>query len=348
MKTRIGKLGFMLLAAGFIVSLANETALAKYPKTEIFVIGDSLSDPGNLYVLTHGLLPPSPPYSESYSNDMAWTEYLSAEKGLRVDSRAHGGALSGVFALGGVFGNVSNFNTVQYSPYFPGLPGVSEEIDGLLEDYPGGLNPRAIYVVWSGANDFFLGLTLAVILDDPTKLTDTLQQTVANTAEAVCRLGAAGARHFAVGNIPDIGLTPFVKDMGTPAQAQFSYIIGLINDGLAQALNSLPAECADTLVILDSYEILHAVTEDPDFFGLENVTEACLVDSIPCSNPDAYLFWDSVHPTTAGQKIFAEEFQAELRGAFCGSGELPPGLKLRGKPMAAPPDDWRGLCYGAE
>jgi outer membrane lipase/esterase len=323
-----GKLGFVLLAAGFIVFLTIGTGLAEHPKNEVIVIGDSLSDPGNLYSLTGELLPPSPPYAQRYSNGPVWTEYFSVDMGIPVDSRAYGGALSGVFQIGTP---VSNFNSVQY-PVF-GLPGVSEEIDALLEEYPQGLNPKALYVVWAGANDFFLGLTLMQMQNNDAEiLNGVLTQTITNITGSVCRLSAAGAKHFAVGNLPDIGLTPFAKEMGPESQALFSFVIASFNESLEQALTDLPSGCAKTMVILDSYQILHDIADDPEFFGLDNVEEACLTQPegpgaaySTCDKPDEYLFWDSVHPTTAGQEILAEEFRAVI----CGTGKLSTDLKCR-------------------
>jgi len=58
---------------------------------------------------------------------------------------------------------ISNFNDIQFG--FQGLPGVSEEVDGLLDDFPKGLNSHALYVVWAGPNDFFLGLSQPGMLE---------------------------------------------------------------------------------------------------------------------------------------------------------------------------------------
>jgi outer membrane lipase/esterase len=326
-----------IMAAGLFIGMASEGAWAKNPKNVIFVIGDSLSDPGNLFALT-GFWPPSPPYAQRNCNGPVWTEYLSADLSIPVDSRAFGGALSGVFLLEGV--PVSNFNSVQNPPAIPGLPGVSEEIDALLAEYPEGLNPSALYVIWAGPNDFFLGLVQQGMMEQ------ILAKTVENIADSVCKLGTAGARHFAVGNMSDIALTPFARDLGPDAQALFSQTIAQFNAGLEQALANLPVSCAETMEILDTARILQDISEDPEAFTLTNVTDACLtfpvgLPPVVCANPDEYLFWDSVHPTTAVQAIFADKF----RSAFCGTGEATPGL--RGRPAGMPPAAWRGVCYGS-
>ena len=63
-----------LTTALVVLMLCCGTALAQNPKLEVFVLGDSLSDPGNLYV-NYGW-PPSPPYAGAFSNGPVWTEYF--------------------------------------------------------------------------------------------------------------------------------------------------------------------------------------------------------------------------------------------------------------------------------
>ncbi len=327
------------MAAGLMVLLASGTGLARKPEAEVFVIGDSLSDPGNLFDLT--VFWPPTPYAQRYSNGPVWTEYFSTDLDVPVDSRAYGGALSGVFQLGEDYGDVSNFNNVQYDFFGMPLPGVAEEVDGLIKDFPGRLNPRALYMIWAGANDFFLALEYY-----PDKLDDILfGETIPNIAGSVCKLSAAGARHFAVGNMPDIVSTPEGQALPEYLQTQLTFIIEYFNAALEDTLTHLPPGCeTETMVILDTYQIMQAITDNPGLYELENATDACLTSTGVCFNPGQYLFWDSVHPTTAGHAIFAEEFRAELRTAYCGAGLDKPGL--RGKPIGAPPAYWRNLCSG--
>ena len=69
-------------------------------------------------------------------------------------------------------------------------------------------------------------------------------------------------------------------------------------------LASLPSGVgyADTFTLLDQIE------SDPGKFGFMNVKDPCLSGTSVCSNPDQYLFWDGVHPTTAADAFLAEEF----------------------------------------
>jgi hypothetical protein len=98
-----------------------------------------------------------------------WVEYLSDELEVGLDSRAYGGAFTGVIQLDvspGVIVPFSNLKSIQNPPGIPGLPGVQEEVDSLLADHPRGPE-RACPVRGVGwnVNDFFLGLNGPVLLD---------------------------------------------------------------------------------------------------------------------------------------------------------------------------------------
>jgi len=328
---RCGRLAALVLA---LCALGN-VAWAN-PRNEVYVFGDSLSDPHNLYDLT-GFWPPSPPNSGNYSNGPVWTEYFSWDLDAPVDSRAVGGAFTGPIALPvapGFTMAVSNLNSLQNPPFIPNLPGLKEQVDAFLTEHPAGLNPDALYVVWAGANDFFLALSRPEL--GPQILTGAIQ----NLAATVCRLGTAGARHFAVGTLPDIGVTPFARSMGEAVSEAISAQIVRFNAGLVATLEGLPQGCAETLVVFDAYRYLNAIVAHPEAYGLQQVTEPCVFLG-PAQDCSGFLFWDPVHPSTAGHAVLADL----MREDFCGTADAGPGL--RGRTGNQPPPLWRGACYGA-
>lgn len=202
------------------------------------------------------------------------------------------------------------------------MPGVKEDVEELLADYSDSLNPDALYVIWAGANDVFLYLDLVGQTGDPSLFDWILTGAVQNIAKTLCTLSAAGARHFAVVNLPDIGLTPFGTSQGQPKASLLTLASTTFNEGLAAALDALPcADKVDTLVILDVFTFLGDVVDHPKDYGLKNVKAPCLTvlddgSYKVCARPDRYLFWDEVHPTTAGHALVAQHFVTELCG--CG------------------------------
>ena len=90
----------------------------------------------------------------------------------------------------------------------------------MLARNPAGLNPNALYVVWAGSNDFFAAL------QNPDLSFSILTAGPYNVANAVCDLSDAGAKHFIVANLPDIGRTPLatpaISEVLTLLSAQFN------------------------------------------------------------------------------------------------------------------------------
>jgi phospholipase/lecithinase/hemolysin len=269
-----------------------------------------------------------------------WTKYFEEKLGVEVDSLAYGGAMTGEYPS--PIGPVSNYNSFAYG--LGPLPGVQYEVNLLLaEDQH--LNPQALYVIWAGANDFFLGLDLQNL--NFASLDSILAQALKNIADTVCELGKAGARHFAVANLPDIGLSPFATIQGPEASQWISLKTAQFNRDLRKTLAALPKGCAKTVVILDTFRFLRQIVRHPEAYGLENVTEPCLTwtDSVPsiCAEPDKYLFWDTAHPTTAAHALLADRFVAE----FCGCNLRYQFWGRHGHWGVKPPSVWRHICYGA-
>ncbi len=281
MKVAVKSAVFALLILGGVSAMPS--ARAADTPSAINTFGDSLSDVGNLYDLSGGTIPNADDYFEGrFSNGPVWVEYLAASYGLSVapsrtggDNYAFGGASTGQALL---------------------PPGINRQVSAFTATSPPA-SASALFVVWGGANDYLGGATLAATV-------------VNNLASAISTLYADGARHFLVPNLADLGRAP--STMGTPEAAQLTALTLQHNALLASTLGLLSqANPGIETTLLDVYTLFEQAVANPSSFGFTNVTDACL-DNLACTDPDQYLFWDGLHPTTAGHQFLADFAVAAL------------------------------------
>jgi phospholipase/lecithinase/hemolysin len=111
-------------------------------------------------------------------------------------------------------------------------------------------------------------------------------------------LYAAGARRFLVVNVPDVGSTPLVQGFGATAASNATSLSGGFNIALDSTLNSFTISNPNAKVFkADFYGTLVKIKATPSIFGVSNIKDACQIGGSICSSPDAYLYWDSFHPT---------------------------------------------------
>ncbi|MGB3205148.1 MAG: SGNH/GDSL hydrolase family protein [Crinalium sp.] len=283
----------LIATAGTAISLtaflANMTINA-YPAkavaqnfNEIYVFGDSLSDIGNMSQATQGYSPPSPLYYKGrYSNGLVWVDYLASKLKLTLNKKnnfAYGGATTG--------------NSTQ-TPL-----GLLTQIKRFRSNHSSA-NPKALYIIWAGANDYFRGAS-----DSTTPIN--------NLTLAVKSLSAAGAKNIAVVNLPDLGNLPGTRN------SQYSALLTDVtkkhNSGLVKSLTDLRQQLRSDINIkyIDVNSLYKQAISNPKKFGFKNVTQSCISRSRICANPNEYLFWDGVHPTTSAHKILVESAFYELK-----------------------------------
>ncbi len=267
------KAPFFALLSVVILAMTSLAGASAY--SAVIVYGDSLSDIGNIYAITGHTIPPSPPYYNGrFSNGPLAVEYLANTLHSPLLDFAWGGATTGI-------GDSGDGGT-QTTPGFAGLPGMLVQVAGSLGTIAP-LAPTSLFVVWGGPDDFITGGSVSVGVTDMLTIVGALQ--------------SVGATHILVPGMPDLGLTPAYY--GDPAASAFSLSFDL----------ALQASLPTGVTYFDTYGFMHQVVANPGAYGFTNVTDPCLVGITPCSNPDQYLFWDDLHPTTAAGAILAGQFQ---------------------------------------
>ncbi len=265
----------------------------RYGFNQVVVFGDSLSDTGNMYRLTDGLIPPQPPYYEGrFSNGPVWIEYFSrADKPNQqtVINLAHGGARTG-------------YDNAFDTPPVVEFPGMLDQVTAYVAQLEGeSADPDALYILWAGSNDL---LTPAAGLTPEAAVV----QAVSNLVQAVAVLQQHGARRIVVSSVPNLGITPLGRLTGLGPE------LTALSEGLNTTLQSTMHQIDDHILYVDIAAFMEDVINNPEEFELTNVTEACL--NAPggfCGDTDAYLFWDELHPTTRGHRILGKIFKRCVR-----------------------------------
>ncbi|MEZ5566324.1 MAG: SGNH/GDSL hydrolase family protein [Gammaproteobacteria bacterium] len=255
----------------------------------MYVFGDSLSDTGNVNIVTGGV--PLPPYATGhFSNGPVWVETLAANLGLSASPGLAGGTN---WAFGGA---------PTGSPFTAAVPTMTQQVSTYYLPSAGGVaDPNALYVVWGGGNDIRTG--------DPSVLT----YSVPNISSIISTLAAAGATNFLVPNLPNIGLTPEAQAAGPAAVAGATFLSTSFNAQLAVATAGLRTSLGINITDVDVFSFLNNVIGNPSLFGLTNTTDRCFSGATGvggpgtvCANPDEYLFWDGIHPTAAAHAALGD------------------------------------------
>ncbi|MBW4490002.1 MAG: SGNH/GDSL hydrolase family protein [Trichocoleus desertorum ATA4-8-CV12] len=307
MKSVLTGIAGVAIAVGSLALVSQPSTAATLSFNQVYFFGDSLSDPGNAYRASGGLVPPSPPYAQRFSNGPVWAEYLAGQLGLSplpsTQLSAQNPPIQGAnFAFGGATSGTAN--TV-----FPLFPALQQQIAQFLS-LPLPANPNALFVLWAGANDYLPTQSAFQPFNDP-------NPSVTNLTTAVTALEGAGARSILVLNLPDLGTLPLTRT--TPDAQRLNNLSQAHNNLLFQEIGNLersPGFDAN-IIPLDVNALFQQVISQPSQFGFTNVTEPCFNQqpfSI-CSNPNEYLFWDSIHPTTAAHQAISNLALTTLRSS---------------------------------
>jgi phospholipase/lecithinase/hemolysin len=297
-----------LCLAAFAISLGVACTPASAAYTSIFAFGDSLSDAGNLFSESAGMIPLAPYADGHFSNGPTWVEDLSQMLGLGPMKPFLTSNDGTNYAFGGAQTGPTDIN--PFDPNSPVHIDLPDQISAFNLVDP---NPvkGALYTLDIGANDIMNALEDKI---PPAKLETVMMQAEANTIDSVKALVGLGARSLLFYEVPNLGLTPRFK--GTALQKTASDLAASFN---AAVLNGLAGFKSDGLKVftLDTYDLLGEIEADPSDFGFTNVSDPCWTGdfthpnsgtlcSTDPSDQNKFLFWDEVHPTAAGHLLAAE------------------------------------------
>ena len=170
----------------------------------------------------------------------------------------------------------------------------------------GPVDPGALFFVWGGANDLFINPSAA-----------TVGGAISNLATIINMLYGIGARQFLVPNLPDLSLTPSGLSLSPAERAGLQALSIGFNAGLAGALDGLSVLPGIDIELFDTFGLFNAILANPGAFGFSTTSTPCVTGNLQdggsvCADPSSYVFWDSVHPTTAAHQVLGNAFAAAV------------------------------------
>jgi len=282
-----------------------------------FVFGDSLSDVGNA-PNTRDLN-----FEGRWSNGNVWAEYLASMLGLAPATKSSDYSAGDTFATNNINfaygGAMTSFGTTSAT----GIPSIDEQIFGKknalghvtdidkgFARYDLDFGENDLVSIWAGANNLFFTVT---ITDYEVMALQAASDMYTNIENLILK----GAKNLLILNLPDIGNTPCYKN-DEEGKANASLFSTTFNAALFENVELLKIANPDTdFIYIDMYAIFNDLLYNPLAYGFE-IVDTSLISvydngHLPTDEESSkYLFYDDVHPTTAGHQMLATLIYSQI------------------------------------
>ncbi|WP_169337007.1 SGNH/GDSL hydrolase family protein [Algicola sagamiensis] len=312
--------------------------------------GDSISDSGVKHAMTGmlneqsqdhiGIRALEPNFQGRFSNGLTWVDYLQVSFNHQLGQPAmlsrqwevtlnigdqnrkfstqlqsltgHNWSIGGAMTGDGYF---HDFDTQNGATYIEGgelMPNLGQQIDDYLALYSSFQGVDWI-TIQGGINNLWYSTYGS--------LSQTSQEAAEQYLENIRKMLAHDAKHILVMNLPDISISPAFSPVKEKAGAYVASFNQTLNMGLIQIQLDYPDA---QVAVLDAYQIIQAIDEAVQVNGIYENRRLRLhiMDSRNAAwnnrtgeiaqSPNDYLFWDSIHPTTAVHRLLAEQARKQM------------------------------------
>ena len=260
------------------------------------VFGDSLSDTGNVSIVTGGLFPGDNYAPGRFTDGPATTPAVppGGPQGLWIDqlSATYNIPGSTPFLTGGTNYAVGSANTGSN-----GLYDVTDQLNYFSVAHAGSASPSSLYFLWAGADDLISGNNSGKTAAD-------------NLYKNIQTLAAEGGKYFVWFDLPPLGTTPHATTHGL--SSALNTATDDFNNEWYTDVQSLKA-LGINVIAVDVGNMFAQLAANPALYGFTNISDSA--QGVSGINPDQYLFWDDIHPTTAAHALIAQAVEAAVTDA---------------------------------
>ena len=309
----------MMVALLALLPLATGMAFAddEHGYSRIFIFGASFMDPGNHFAVTGETAHPPFEYISfaSYgvgghrpTNGHTWVEVLAREMKLTKWAKpAYRNPVFGNYAF-----SYARARNVEPDPMEPSLFDQVQDWkdNGFCTGDPMNRMNDTLFIMDSGYRDA-LDLFMA---NDEVEKNAIIEGWVNGIAANIFRLYQCGADNLLIAYLPDMAgplVPPEGKAGATAMSAMFDYVL---LQPVIDAYSDEPFSMNISAVDFFAYSVM--LKSDPASFGFTNVTDACITPYVTqgaiCEDPDAYFWWDPLHPTKKVHALLAQYALTQL------------------------------------
>lgn len=309
-----------------VMSLAAATLLSAsaHAFDEVYIFGDSLSDTGNLNLVTQGQIP-----ARFTNGDVVAVDILAESLNTVAAPAGHlaGLNIGNNYAVGGAVALDADGDETTPDTNLP------TQVNAYLASTGFMSSPSALYVVVIGGNDLFAAQEIRAqyVKTSPGEERRAIRKAskarvdvaVEAITAQIMKLVATGAQNILVGNAPDLSKVPatdvlvagLLATAETKAEIRRSEkmygltanLVNRFNRKLSRAIGGIEATTGLDIIEWDLQSFLDGQIEDAEALGYTNTEDACspAPQGLAC---EGFVFADNVHPTSqvhtrAGENI---------------------------------------------
>ena len=305
-----------VIVQSFFFAAALDTATGA-TISDLYIFGDSLSDPGNNAIRFGSDASATPPFNVTLQSEITGNAFIATYPYATSYQYTNGNVWAYQFATllglpsavaGPVLGSGLGANNYASAGAATGplnnpgpVPSLLTQTGSFVASLGSAPAPaNALYVVAGGGNNARTAMTAILSGSNPAAtIVETANQFAADIGSIVDTLQAKGAENIIVWTAPNLGLSPAITAYGRDAASLATTLTYSMNAALAARLAS-----ETDVRTFDFFGLITSVNANPGAYGLTNVSDAG--GAVPGADLSTYLCWDGVHPTAAGHAILAQ------------------------------------------